>query len=87
MKIGDKKWHRVFGWCIVRTPENQLGKLLVDSEYKYLRHYVVGKGWVTYRGEDGEVIRSIYLHKDELHETPKEDAAQILIKGFVDILE
>lgn len=83
--VGKHKWHRIFGWCKVKTPYAPNGGCLVDSEYKHVRQYVMGKGWVDYKGRNGGNITSVFVHRHELFDEPINDKNQALIKCIVKI--
>lgn len=53
IKIGDRLYHAIFGWCKVTHPPLP-DKCLVDLEADEIEYYVMGKGYVKYtRDKDG----------------------------------
>lgn len=81
MKIeaGSKMWHRIFGWCLITHLPTKSGKVLVDSEFVRVDHYLIGKGWKTYEGKNGGRITSICMDLEELHPKEIKDKAQALL--------
>ena len=62
VKIGQRVYHAIFGWCKVETPSNPANKCLVDLEADEIEYYVMGQGYVHYkRGQDGTGKRHILL--------------------------
>jgi hypothetical protein len=86
--IGDKKWHRIFGWCTVTHPQTPDGHVLVNSQYKHLEQYQAGKGWIEYKGtgKDGH-IASIFMKSSELFDEEQTDKIQSLVRVMVKIIE
>jgi len=80
--IGKRKWHRVFKWGTITHPYTDDGKTLFDSDHKHIENYVIGKGWVTYKGVNGGNISSIFLHKSELFNNEQKDEEQTFIDSF-----
>lgn len=74
IKIGDRLYHEVFGWCKVTHPVNNANKTLIDLEADEVSYYVLGKGRLSYSRNKGVnagsnqniVLVPIHeLHKDE----------------------
>lgn len=88
IKVGDKKWHRIFGWCTVTHPPTSDGGVLVNSQYKHLQHFVNGKGWIEYKGtgKDGHIV-SIFMKSSELFDEEQTDKVQDLVKMTLKIIE
>ena len=54
MKIKDRLYHCVFGWCVVYSPIAN-DKVLVNLEVDEVEYYVMGKGYVKFKRErDGK---------------------------------
>ncbi len=85
--INKRKWHRIFGWVTITHPYTDDGSTLVDSDYKHIQQYVVGKGWIDYIGEgkNGN-ITSIFLNKKELYDQEQKDNIQAAMSYTVKIL-
>ena len=85
--IGQRKWHRIFGWVTITHPYNPDGSVLVDSDHKHIQQYVSGKGWIDYigQGENG-IINHIFMNKSELFDEEQKDNEQALLKMLVKVL-
>jgi hypothetical protein len=75
LKIGDRMWHRVFGWVTITHPIIN-NKTLVDSDYKHIEIWTDNSRWLPYKGDNGGKITSIFLPVTELFLEEQKDAMQ-----------
>jgi len=67
MKINDRLYHCVFGWCRVYSPVCN-NKVLVDLEADKVSYYVIGKGYLDFE-RDKEGINALLTPVEELFES------------------
>lgn len=84
--IGQKKWHRIFGWCEI-THDTPNGKtVLCNSEHSHIEQYRAGIGITVYKGENGGKISSIHIDKDEFFDEPQKDKIQGAMSYLITII-
>lgn len=80
---GKRKWHRIFGWVMVVRHNIQSGTVLVDSEFKHIRHFV-NNAWQDYRGQSNRgyltgIVLNTLKKENELYDAPQADDIQALV--------
>ena len=69
IKIGDRLYHAIFGWCKITHPPNP-DHTLIDLECDEVEYYVMGKGYVNYK-RDNEGHNIVYVPISELFKDEK----------------
>lgn len=88
VKLGDRVWHRIFGWCTVTRASDISETVCIDSEHKHVQQYVMGYGWKDYIGTapDGH-IEMIAVKKHELYNEPQNDRIQSILSLTLKIVK
>lgn len=75
LQIGMRVWSPIFGWGTLLHPPTE-NKSLVDFDFKECSYYIMGKGYKTFKKEDGDNI--VFLPNDELFENDKAQIPPII---------
>lgn len=81
--VGNKGWHRIFGWCTITHPKNKKNQVLADSEWYSVEVMQPNKGWVTYSGDEDQPIQSVLLPAGELYVEKLDDHYQRLVENTI----
>jgi len=69
IKVGQRLYHIIFGWCEVTHPVNGEGKTLINLDAKEISYYKMGEGYVSYKkdpqGQNIVYTPIVDLVKDE----------------------
>ena len=74
MKIGDRMYHAIFGWCKITHPP-LYDKVLVDLDADTIEYYVMRKGYVKYERDKESGQHILFTPISDLFQT-QEDAAK-----------
>lgn len=78
VKINNRYYHAIFGWCTVTHPVLTNGKVLVDLEADEIKYYSIGEGYVSYRRDKKGGRNILFTSIEDLLKSDKEKLPRIL---------